>query len=124
MEGLTWLDVSGFRILRADYGVAKDSVQLMHAVKQEQYLSGPCVYSLTDFGMKSFSEAFVKEYGKTSRDLVAQKKIVAAYIHLIPELFDAAKEIIYSLRGETAKVEFFQTEPAALDWLMSFKDCE
>jgi hypothetical protein len=126
MDGLTWLDLDGMRVLRADYGVAKDPIQLMHAIKKEQYLAeGDCIYSLTDFGQRVFSEVFIKEYGVTSRDLVSAKRIVAAYTGLTPELFHAAKEIISSLvKEKNATIEFFETEPAAIEWLLSFKACE
>ncbi len=124
MDGLTWLDLAGFRILRADYGVAKDPIQLMHATKQEQYLTKEYwVYCLVDFALKPFSESFVDEYRETSRNLLSEKKIVAAYIGLIPELFEAAKGIIERLDPARAQVEFFETEPAALAWLISFKSC-
>ena len=128
MEGLTWLDIDGFKILRVDYGAAQDPLQLMHATKQEQYkFEGPCVYSLTNFGGRIFSSSFVQEYERTSRDLLSEKKIVAAYINLAHGLFDDAKRIISSIvvaRKTATIIEFFETEPAAIEWLMSFKECD
>lgn len=124
MNGLEWLDLDGLKVLRADYGASVDPIQLMHAVKQEQYkFEGPCVFNLTDFGGRLFTEAFVREYERTSQDLISEKKVVAAYMNLAPELFDDAKRIIAILAGKSAIVEFFETEPAAMDWLLSFKKC-
>ena len=125
MEGLDWLDLDGMRVLRADYGAATDPIQLMHAVKQEQYkYEGSCIFSLTDFGGKVFTEAFIQEYARTSRDLVEERKIIAAYTNLAPELFEDAKRILAYLAGENVVVEFFETEPAAIEWLLSFKKCD
>lgn len=123
MEGLTHWEYEGITILRADYGLVKDPSQLLHAIMQEQYSAeGECCYSLIDFGYRTFSENFVQEYYELVTDLTTKKRIYAAYLGLPMEHYEDAKRILASIDGK-ATIAFFESEPAAIKWLLSFRGC-
>ena len=123
MDGLTWWEHEGMKILRADYSLVKDPLQLLHAIMQEQYTAeGTCCYSLIDFGYRTFPENFIREYEELAADLVLHKKLVAAYLGLLPEYYPVAARIVARIDNK-ATTAFFESEPAAIKWLLSFRDC-
>ena len=121
MEGLTRWEHEGFTVLRADYSLVKDPLQLLHAIMQEQYSAeGDCCYSLIDFGYRTFTENFIQEYHDLAVDLASKKKLYAAYLGLPQDHYEDAKRILASVDGK-ATVAFFESEPAAIKWLLSFR---
>lgn len=123
MDGLTWWDFDGMRVLRADYAL-EDPFELLHAVIREVYNAPEsCVYEIIDFSHRTFPAGFIEEYKKFAGEVVAKKQIICAYIGLIPEYFEIVREIL-DIVGANVTTEFFDTEKAAITWLASFRDCK
>jgi hypothetical protein len=125
MKGLYWLERDNRKILCADYSSTNGPIQLLHAFRVEQHrFEDSCVYSLVNLNFINFSESFIKEYIDTAQDVLQYKKSVSAYIKISDKTKETVDRVFGAIPKDRVRVEFFETEPAALGWLLSFQKCE
>lgn len=124
MDGLVIWDLQGLKILRIDYGQVVDPVAMLHEIMKEHSSSeSDIAYSFVDFAYRKFPQGFIDTYKVLAARISENKKaLVCAYIGLHPDHYEAAKEVAKELHLEKVYVEFFESEAAAMEWLLSFRD--
>jgi len=121
MDGLIWWEHDGMKILRVDYNLVQDPLQLLHNAALELYSTErDLCFSLVNFGRKTFPDSFLRKHAELAADLVQHKKLIIAYVGLLPKYHEIAKRTVDRF-DDTATVMFFETEPFAIEWLLSFK---
>ena len=121
MNGLAIWEHEGKRIIRADYSLVDDPMILAAAVmKLQEESPTETIYALIDFAFIHLSPEFLQFYKNKAVALSSTRTIVAAYLGLVQDMYAEARKIIKVLPPRTTYVEFFETESAAISWLLSF----
>ena len=121
MDGITIWENRGRKILRVDYALIDDLITAGRATLDlQENMEGPVIYALIDFANRPLSQEYVEMYKQRAVEIAKKKVIVAAYLGLATSGYDAARKVLNTLPPKSTYVEFFETEVAAIGWLLSF----
>lgn len=116
-----WLKEDNLDILFVDYSRVENTSTLLQLVKTEiLQCSGDTVYTLQNFGKETYDNVFRENMYWTLTEILKAKKLVCACVGLPNDSLSYALGIEETIKDNKGFVEIFDTEAAALKWLLSF----